>query len=115
WTGTTSVPGTTTAIAVGVGFDTTYQFRARAVDVGGHWSPWVIGATNRFHAYDDRSSRIALHGTWSKVTSSTAFKQTLLGASRATKRLSMNFTGHSIGIVAPKSLYRGKASVYLDG
>ena len=27
----------------------------------------------------------------------------------------MTFTGHSIGIVAPKSLYRGKANVYVDG
>ena len=27
----------------------------------------------------------------------------------------MNFTGHNIGIVAPKSLYRGKAYVYIDG
>ena len=57
---------------------------------------------SRFHAYDDRSSRIVRHGTWAKVSSSKAFKQTLLGGSRATKWLQMTFTGHSIGIVAPK-------------
>ena len=27
----------------------------------------------------------------------------------------MTFTGHSIGILAPKSLYRGMAYVYIDG
>jgi hypothetical protein len=115
WGGTTSVTGTTRSVLTTVGFDTTYQFRVRAVDVGGHWSPWVIGGTSRFHAYDDRSSRIVRHGTWSQVTSSKAFKKTLLGASRATKGLQMNFTGHNIGILAPKSLYRGKAYVYIDG
>jgi hypothetical protein len=49
------------------------------------------------------------------VTSSTAFKHTLLGASRASRKLTLTFTGHSIGLVAPRSLYRGKAFVYIDG
>jgi hypothetical protein len=116
WGGTTNVSGTTRSVTTTVAFDTTYQFRVRAMDVGGHWSPWAVaGTSSRFHAYDDRSSSVVRTGTWTPVTSSTAYKRTLLGASRASRKLSLTFTGHSIGIVAPKSLYRGKANVYIDG
>ena len=43
-------------------FDTTYRFRVRAVDTGGHWSPWAIAGTSRFHPFDDRNSRVIRSG-----------------------------------------------------
>ena len=115
WGGTATVSGTTRSATMTVPLDSTYQFRVRAVDVGGHWSPWAEGGTGRSHAYDDRSSSITRTGTWSKTSSSSAYKGTLLGASRPSRKLSLVFTGNSVGIVAPKSLYKGKARVYIDG
>ena len=84
------------------------------MDAGGHWSPWAEAGTSRFRAYDDRSSRAVKTGSWIKVASSAAYKKTLSSGKRASASLSLTFTGHSIGVLAAKSLYRGKARIYID-
>jgi hypothetical protein len=99
-----------------VAFDNTYSYRIRAVDAVGHWSPWaVMAGTGRYHAYDDRSSRIVRAGPWTSYTSTQAFRATLLGASRASASLTMSFTGRSLAIVAMKSPHRGTFTVWIDG
>ena len=95
--------------------DTTYRFRVRAVDTAGNWSPWAVAGSTRVHAYDDRSSRVLRTGTWRLTSSSSAFNRSLIGSTRAGATVRMTFTGHSIALVAPKSPYRGRARLYIDG
>jgi hypothetical protein len=99
-----------------VGFDASYQFRVRAVDAAGHWSPWAqtVRAT-MIHPVDDRSSTITRHGLWLRRASASAWRATVTGSTRAGASLSMTFSGHGVALVGPKNPYRGKARVYVDG
>ena len=114
WGNTLNLSGTTRSATLTVALDQTYRFRVRAMDAGGHWSPWAEEGTSRFHAYDDRDPRLVKTGSWIKVSSTKAFAKTVSSAKSASASLSMSFTGHSVGILAPKSLYRGQARIYLD-
>ncbi len=97
-------------------FDTNYRFRIRAVDTAGNWSPWAVEvAQPRIHPTDDRSSRVIRHGTWSTSSNGTAWRATLTGSSTTGASLRMDFTGHSVAVVAPRGPSGGQAKVYVDG
>ncbi len=115
WGGTMSRPATLLFADYSLSYDTTYRFRVRAVDTGGNWSPWAIAGSSRFHAYDDRSTRVLRSGSWSRVSSTTAYAGTLIGSTQASASVRMTFTGHSVALIASKSQYRGKARVSIDG
>jgi hypothetical protein len=116
WEGSRSLSATTRAYVDTVAFDTTYRYRVRAVDAVGHWSPWAeMAGSGRYHPYDDRSSYVIRKGSWQKLTTSTAFKSTLVGSSTSSARLSMTFTGRSLAIVAPKGPKRGSITISIDG
>ncbi len=105
----------TSTIAV-AGFGATYRFRVRAVDAAGHWSPWVEGA-QAFVArvFDDRSAAIGRSAGWARASVGSAYRSTETGSSRAGASLTMAFTGHGVGVVAPRGTKRGSAKVYIDG
>jgi hypothetical protein len=99
-----------------VKFDIPYQFRVRARDQAGNWSPWVVStAPTRIHPVDDRSLSITRSGYWLRRASATAWRTTVTGSSRAGATLTMTFTGRGIAVVGPKNPHRGKAKVYIDG
>jgi predicted phage tail protein len=93
-----------------------FQFRVRAVDRAGNWSPWVAtpGAT-RLYPVDDRNSAIARRGTWVRITSAGAYKSTESVSSVARSRLTLAFTGRSVAVVASTGPHRGRANIYIDG
>ena len=102
WGGTVSRTATQRDATYTLAFDTIYQFRVRAVDAGGNWSPWVAAlSTSRVHPYDDRSTRVSHTGSWSRASSSSAYKATLTGARAAGAKIGMTFTGHAVAIVSP--------------
>ena len=116
WGGTVSRTATQRDATYTLTFDTTYQFRVRAVDAAGNWSPWVAAvSTSRVHPYDDRSTRLSHSGTWSRAANSSAYKSTLIGARTAGAKIGMTFTGHAVAIVTPISPHLGKAKVWVDG
>ena len=80
WGNTLNLSGTTRSATLTVALDQTYRFRVRAMDAGGHWSPWAEVGTSRFHAYDDRDPRLVKTGSWIKVSSTKAFAKTVSSA-----------------------------------
>ena len=115
WDSTIARPATLRYADYTLTYDTTYQFRVRAVDTAGHWSPWAVAGASRFHPFDDRSSRVLRTGSWSMVSSASAYDGTMIGSTRASASVRMTFTGHSVALIASKSRYRGRANVYIDG
>ncbi len=116
WGGTASLPGSQLMANYALAFDALYQFRVRAMDAAGNWSPWAETAgTSRVHAYDDRSTRVSHTGSWSHTTSSIAYATTLTGATASGAQIGLVFSGHSVGVVSPKSAHLGKAKVWVDG
>jgi hypothetical protein len=116
WGATSSFPTATRAFIDTIAFDATYRYRVRAVDAVGHWSPWAeMASSGRYHAYDDRSTKVLRAGNWQKLATSSAYKGTLLGSSSTSAKLSMTFTGRSLAIVAPKGPKRGAITIWIDG
>lgn len=116
WSPTISLGAAQRDVTYTLKFATSYRFRVRAVDAGGNWSPWVLGAVNPWlTAVDDRSTSIARGGSWTGITRSGAYGSTLLGSTQKGASLSFTFTGHAIAVVGPRSLAHGRAQVYVDG
>ncbi len=116
WGGTVSTPGSTPEARYTLAFDATYRFRVRAMDAAGNWSPWAEAVgTSRIHAYDDRSSVVEHKKSWSRTANSSAYASTLSGATAAGAKVAINFTGHSVALMSPKSPHLGKAKIYIDG
>ena len=96
--------------------DTVYKFRVRAVDAAGNWSPWVEAVgTSRIHAFDDRSSSVTKSPSWRPSSSAGAYLSTLSGSRSAGARINLNFTGHAVALVTPRTPHLGKVKVYIDG
>jgi len=116
WTSPIATAGGVLAATYTLALDTVYQFRVRAVDSAGNWSPWATAVgTSRIHPLDDRSSSIARTRSWRTVTNSGAYRSTLSGSASTGARMSLRFTGHGVAIVAPRSAHLGKFKVYIDG
>ncbi|HYH91951.1 MAG TPA: hypothetical protein VD763_02240, partial [Candidatus Saccharimonadales bacterium] len=93
-----------------------YEFRVRAVDGAGNWSPWKeVAAPLDFRVVSDRSSSITYKGTWKRaaVASATNLVRTTSTATGATA--SYQFTGRGIALVMPRSSVRGRVTIYIDG
>ncbi len=116
WGATIARPATVRSGTYLLGFGTTYRFRVRAMDVAGHWSPWVEAtAPTVASPFDDQSRAVSRSAGWSRTGSSVAYHSTLSGSSRAGDTISLTFTGHGVAIVAPRNLQRGGARIYIDG
>jgi subtilisin family serine protease len=116
WGATVSTSGATQEARYTLAFDAIYQFRVRAMDAAGNWSPWAVApGTSRVHPYDDRSSSIEHAGSWSHASSSGAYAGTLSNTSAHGYKVGFNFTGHSIAYVSPKGPNLGKAQLFVDG
>ena len=88
----------------------------RAVDAAGHWSPWVEAVgTSRIHPFDDRSPSVTRSPSWRATSSTGAYQATLSGSSKAGAKVNLNFTGHAVALVTPRTPHLGKVRVYIDG
>ena len=92
-----------------------YQFRVRAVDRAGNWSPWRAGAAFTLVAYQERSRAISYSGSWSIWEVPSAYGgYTQFTGSRG-YAATFQFRGRQVAWVAPRAGNRGYAYVYLDG
>lgn len=117
WGSTVSTAGNVREITKAVRFGgISYRFRVRAQDTAGNWSPWAeAAAPTRIFVVDDRSSSIKYSGTWSRKTYTYAANKTLTGSKLPGSRATMTFTARGIAVVGPRSVYRGKMDLYIDG
>jgi subtilisin len=116
WTSTVSRTASQRDAPFTVAFAALYSFRVRAIDAGGHWSPWAQAVNPTvIYPVDDRNSSVVRHGTWSRRASATAWRTTLSCSRTAGASLAMTFTGRGVAVVGPTNPQRGKARVYLDG
>jgi hypothetical protein len=116
WTSPIATAGGVLAANYTLALDTVYQFRVRAVDSAGNWSPWAQAVgTSRIHPVDDQSSSIVRSKSWRTVSNSGAYRLTLSGSAAAGAKISLRFTGHGVAIVAPRTSHLGKFKIYIDG
>ena len=117
WGSTVSTAGTIRQITKTVRFGgSSYRYRVRAQDSAGNWSPWAEAvAPTRIYVVDDRSSSIKYRGTWSRKSYAYAANRTLTRSKVPGSRATMTFTGRGIAVVAPRTTYRGKMDLYIDG
>jgi subtilisin family serine protease len=115
--GTVSTTAATrTAAFRSLAFSVTHRFRVRAQDRDGDWSPWVESAASILPgAVSDRSSALAYHGTWRMNVSSLATNGSITTSTQRGASVRYRFTGVGVGMVAPTSPTRGRASIYIDG
>jgi hypothetical protein len=92
-----------------------YQFRVRAVDTAGNWSPWATGPVVVMHAVDDRNGAIVRHGSWGLLGSVGSWRQTLTSSTTYGNTVSLTFSGRAITLVAAKDPRRGSAQILIDG
>ncbi len=116
WSSATELTGSQRGAFYRLNLEGSYRFRVRARDAAGHWSPWVVDATaTRLHVIDDRSSVISRSGAWSRMTSTTSWRSTLLGSTSSSASLTWHFTGRAVAVVSPMNARLGSARLYVDG
>ena len=115
WGPTTSIGPTVLAVAPNQLIGHAYQYRMRARDVVGNWSPWVAGPAVRSGLAENNSRSVVYGGRWTRY----AYKNASGGsASYATAKgasAKLTFRGRAIAIVAPVGPTRGSARIYVDG
>ncbi len=116
WGATITRSATQLEAVIALPFGRSHQFRVRAVDTAGNWSPWAsTPGSTRLGVADDRSASISRSGTWFRTASAAAYQGTLSGSPYARARMTFRFVGHGVAFVAPTSRYQGTVNVYIDG
>lgn len=92
-----------------------YRFRVRAVDGTGRISAWAYGGFVRPVAYQESSAKIAYSGTWTSITTTSAYGGRLRYARATGARATLTFTGRSVAWVSTRAPSRGYAKVYVNG
>jgi hypothetical protein len=115
WTTLTLATPTTTATTRFRPPGNYYRYRVRATDGKGNTSAYVYGPTFKLVAKQETSTFIVYSGSWTHVSSSTAYGGALNYAKSSTARATLTFTGRSVAWVAPRNTTRGIADVYVDG
>jgi subtilisin len=92
-----------------------YDFRVRAKDAAGNWSPWAPMPTASTGVAQDTSGSIVRSGTWGSTTNSSYSRGTAIYARTAGATLTRTFTGRTIAWVSAVGPTRGSARVYIDG
>jgi VCBS repeat-containing protein len=97
-------------------FGTTYRFRVRAIDLNGNISAWKYGPSFRPLRYEETSGSIAYAGSWlrSPYFSSYSGHYTKY-SSLINSSASFTVSGRDFAFVAPRSVTRGSAAIYVDG
>jgi hypothetical protein len=115
WTSVTLPNPTATSVTLLRTPGNTYRFRVRATDSVANTSAWLSGASSKLIARQEASTYVKYAGTWTPVTTTTAFGGTLAYAKSSTASATLTFSGRSVAWVAPVASNRGLADVYIDG
>ncbi|MEJ7748560.1 MAG: S8 family serine peptidase [Candidatus Limnocylindrales bacterium] len=117
WTDGGATPASIRSLTfAGLDLTASHEFRVRASDSVGNWSPWARIATDqRFRTVGDRSASVTYGGTWRRAEVASATNGVRTTSSRAGSVARLTFTGRGIAVVMPRSRVRGKVGVYLDG
>jgi hypothetical protein len=95
--------------------DHSYAYRVRATDTKSNTSGFVAGPTSTMKARQETSSYITYAGTWTQVSSTSAYGGGIKYAKTSTATATFSFTGRAIAWVAPIGPFRGAVDVYIDG
>ncbi|MFN8629822.1 MAG: PKD domain-containing protein [Chloroflexota bacterium] len=92
-----------------------YRLRVRAKDGAGNWGSFATAGSFSVVAYQESSTSIVRRGTWSTVSSATAYGGKYRSARVVGAAFAMTFTGRTVVWFGPKSPSSGSARVYVDG
>jgi hypothetical protein len=92
-----------------------YQYRVRASDQVGNWSPWAGGPDVTTVLVQDRATSVTYSGTWTKAVYANASGGSTTYATKLGARARTTFSGRGIALVAPVGTIRGSATIYVDG
>jgi hypothetical protein len=97
-------------------YASTYEFRARAIDVAGRDGPWSSSAVTII-PHDDRRSlgRPRYAGRWSALKNRSAFGGGLHRTTRRGSTMRINFSGTTAYLVGRRGPNGGRALVTVDG
>ncbi|MDP8905383.1 MAG: M12 family metallo-peptidase [Chloroflexota bacterium] len=93
----------------------TFAFRLRATDKAGNTSGWAVGPTVRLLARQESSKFVKYAGTWTKVSTTSAYGGALRYAKSSSASTRLTFSGSSIAWLSSRGPKRGIADIYIDG
>ena len=100
---------------VGLGPGHAYRFEARARDWAGNVGGWTAGPTVHASIYEQTSSSIVYHGTWTTIVAPAFSAGSMRYATVAGASASLTTTARSLGFVTTLAVDRGAVQVYIDG
>ncbi|HEY3164464.1 MAG TPA: S8 family serine peptidase [Candidatus Limnocylindrales bacterium] len=115
WSATTTTTATVRSTGASQTLGHVYQYRVRASDQVGNWSPWADGPDVTTVLVQDRASAITYTGAWTKNVYGYASGGTTTYATALGARARTTFSGRGIALVAPVGTTRGSAAIYVDG
>ena len=115
WTTTTTTAATVRSAAATQAVGRVYQYRVRASDQVGNWSPWAGGPDVTSVLVQDRATAVSYTGTWTKLVTTSASGGSATYATAAGARVRTTFSGRGVALVAPVGTTRGSAKIYVDG
>jgi subtilisin len=115
WGPTTTVAATGRLISTTQSIGHLYQYRLRARDIVGNWSPWAVGPAVRNRLVQNSSSAVHYLGRWTRLAYVNASGGSVSYATAARASAATTFVGRAVAIVGPVGPTRGSARVYVDG
>jgi VCBS repeat-containing protein len=107
----TTATSATRSFAFGTHY--TYQFRAR--DKGGRRSGWSAPVSFTPARYQESTALATYSSNWKSATISSASGNHTKFAKGSGALSTFSFTGRAVSLVAPRSSWRGKADIRVDG
>jgi hypothetical protein len=115
WGPATALSPTALAIAPSQTIGHAYQYRLRARDVVGNWSPWVAGPAVRTGLAQNNSRSVVYSGRWTRYSYRNASGGSATYATAKGASAKLTFRGRAVAIVGPIGPARGSARIYVDG
>lgn len=92
-----------------------YRFEVRAHDAAGNVGAFLAGPTLKPTLYQQTSTSIGYHGTWTTSTYASYSAGTVKYATGAGAYATFTFTGRGVAFVTTRAASRGSVKVYVDG
>jgi subtilisin len=115
WGPTIAVGPTIRAIGPVEAIGHLYQYRIRAKDTVGNWSPWATGPSVVSSIVQNSSPSVIYARTWHRQAYTNALGGSVNYATAAGASAKLTFTGRAVAIVGPVGPSRGSAKIYVDG
>ncbi len=116
WTSQALATPMTTSINPFVTVGHVYHYRVRGIDRNGNIGPWRYGQNLAVSRYEETNALITYVGTWVKsplnASNSGGYTKYAFGGG---KSATFTVTARDVGFVAPISVTRGSARLYVDG